>query len=189
MHRRELHDIPKIGLVGAVDHDMIKSFDAAYRDLFNREERPSRAALIVSTCGGSTGYAWGVYERIRLLAQEMEVWFFGLGVVYSAGLHLMLAVPKERRITTPNTRFLFHTVQRNDHLPMKNTIDATALQLQELLSDVEEQKRYKDFQIEAIARDTGISPEELTSKIASGWYFGGQEAVDIGLVGALLDES
>lgn len=188
MNRRDLSSLPTISLTGTVDPEMVKSFDGACRDLFKRKEKPKKVLLVVTSTGGNIDYCIGLFERIRLLGQEVDLSFLALGTLMSAGITLMLAVPKRKRFTTGNTRFLIHNVQNTGTLPLKGTVEASEAQIREEMSFLKYAKRHHRAQLMGMVEDMTIPYAELKKRSRRGWYFEGGEAVTVGLVGSLLEE-
>src|SRR3990172_1581396 len=111
MNRNDWLAWPRINLVGTVDPDMIKTFDDSLRDLHQKDIKPDKILLVLTTTGGSSSYVQGIHERIKLIPQDKEVYCLALGAVYSAGIHILLATAKKNRYTTSNTQFLIHNIQ------------------------------------------------------------------------------
>ena len=60
----------------------------------------------VNSPGGHVESGDSVHDMIKFI--KPKVWMIGTGWVASAGALIYVAVPKERRICLPNTRFLLH---------------------------------------------------------------------------------
>jgi len=62
--------------------------------------------IYVNSPGGHVESGDSVHDMIKFI--KPKVWMIGTGWVASAGALIYVAVPKERRICLPNTRFLLH---------------------------------------------------------------------------------
>ena len=62
--------------------------------------------IYVNSPGGHVESGDSVHDMIKFI--KPKVWMIGTGLVASAGALIYVAVPKERRICLPNTRFLLH---------------------------------------------------------------------------------
>ncbi len=186
MKVEELFATPTIRLVGNVDAGMVTAFDTACIELFRKKPHPTNVLLTLTTGGGLVSFTYGMIERLHVLQEVVPVTFLGLGVVMSSGVDIMLAVPKERRVTTAHTRFLIHTVQHTGTLAMSNTVEAKRLQLREMLQDLKEQRRFFRQIARAVAADTGLSVKQVQKRAQHGWYFSGKKALKLGLVHSLL---
>ena len=62
--------------------------------------------LIINSPGGHVESGDTIHDLIQFIASPVAV--IGTGWVASAGTHIFLGAPKERRFCLPNTRFLIH---------------------------------------------------------------------------------
>ena len=62
--------------------------------------------LLISSPGGHVESGDAIHDMIRFIAAPVTT--VGTGWVASAGAHIYLAPPKERRVCLPNTRFMIH---------------------------------------------------------------------------------
>ena len=62
--------------------------------------------IYVNSPGGHVESGDSIHDMIKFI--KPKVWMIGTGWVASAGALIYVAVPKERRICLPNTRFLLH---------------------------------------------------------------------------------
>src|SRR3546814_18169037 len=62
--------------------------------------------VYVNSPGGHVESGDSIHDMVKFI--KPKVWMIGTGWVASAGALIYVAVPKERRICLPNTRFLLH---------------------------------------------------------------------------------
>ncbi len=62
--------------------------------------------IYVSSPGGHVESGDSIHDMVKFI--KPKVWMIGTGWVASAGALIYVAVPKERRLCLPNTRFLLH---------------------------------------------------------------------------------
>src|SRR5438046_2881535 len=62
--------------------------------------------MLVSSPGGHLESGDAIHDMLRYIGAPVNM--IGTGWVGSAATHMYLAVPKDRRYCTPNTRFLIH---------------------------------------------------------------------------------
>ncbi|WP_319531078.1 ATP-dependent Clp protease proteolytic subunit [uncultured Cohaesibacter sp.] len=62
--------------------------------------------VYVNSPGGHVESGDSMHDMIKFI--KPKVWIIGTGWVASAGALIYIAVPKERRVCLPNTRFLLH---------------------------------------------------------------------------------
>src|SRR5690606_13035745 len=72
--------------------------------LAQHSDEPIR--LLISSPGGHVESGDAIHDIIRFI--QAPVTTIGSGWVASAGVHIFLAAPKERRVCLPNTRFMIH---------------------------------------------------------------------------------
>jgi ATP-dependent Clp protease protease subunit len=131
--------------------------------------------MIVSSPGGHLESGDAIHDIIRFI--EAPVNMIGTGWVGSAATHLYLAVPKERRLCTPNTRFLIHQPSGGAGGPASDI----AIHAQEIIKARERIAR-------TISRETGRPLESVLEDIERDRWLSAEEAIDYGLVGRIIDK-
>ena len=129
--------------------------------------------MIVSSPGGHLESGDAIHDIIRFI--EAPVNMIGTGWVGSAATHLYLAVPKERRFCTPNTRFLIHQPSGGAGGPASDI----AIHAQEIIKARERVAR-------TIARETGRPYDSVMEDIERDRWLSGEEAIEYGLVGRII---
>ncbi len=129
--------------------------------------------LIVSSPGGHLESGDAIHDMIRFIAAPVNM--VGTGWVGSAATHLYLAVPRERRFCTPNTRFLIHQPSGGAGGPASDI----AIHAQEIIKARERIAR-------AIARETGRPLDSVLLDIERDRWLSAEEAIAYGLVGSII---
>jgi ATP-dependent Clp protease protease subunit len=70
------------------------------------QESDAPITLLISSPGGHVESGDAIHDMIRFVRAPVTT--VGTGWVASAGTHIYLAAPKERRLALPNTRFMIH---------------------------------------------------------------------------------
>ena len=70
------------------------------------QESDAPIQLLISSPGGHVESGDAIHDVIRFVRAPITT--IGTGWVASAGTHIYLAAPKERRVCLPNTRFMIH---------------------------------------------------------------------------------
>jgi ATP-dependent Clp protease, protease subunit len=96
--------------------------------------------------------------------------------VASAGTHIFLAAPKERRVCLPNTRFMIHQPSGG----AGGRASDIAIQAQEIIKMRERIAR-------VIAKETGQKLERVMSDIDRDHWMSAAEAIDYGLVSRVIE--
>jgi ATP-dependent Clp protease protease subunit len=100
----------------------------------------------------------------------------GTGWVASAGVHIFLAPPKERRVCLPNTRFMIHQPAGG----AGGQASDIAIQAKEILKTRERIAR-------AIATQTGKTCESVLADMERDFWMSAGEAVDYGIVSRIIE--
>lgn len=130
--------------------------------------------MLVSSPGGHLESGDAIHDVIRFITAPVRM--IGTGWVGSAATHLYLAVPRERRYSLPNTRFLIHQPSGGSG----GQASDIAIHAQEIIKARERIAR-------AIARETGKPLEMVMADIERDRWLSATQAVDYGLVGRIIE--
>ncbi|HVZ43147.1 MAG TPA: ATP-dependent Clp protease proteolytic subunit [Ramlibacter sp.] len=136
-------------------------------------DSPLPIDLIVSSPGGHLESGDAIHDMIRFIGAPVNM--IGTGWVGSAATHLYLAVPRERRYCTPNTRFLIHQPSGGAGGPASDI----AIHAQEIIKARERVAR-------TISRETGRPLEKVLEDIERDRWLSAEEAIEYGLVGRII---
>src|SRR5438105_5308095 len=129
--------------------------------------------MLVSSPGGHLESGDAVHDMLRFIAAPVNM--IGTGWVGSAAVHLYLAVPKERRFCTPNTRFLIHQPSGG----AGGQATDIAIHAQEIIKARERIAR-------TISRETGKPLDTVLQDIERDRWLAAEEAIEYGLVGRIV---
>jgi ATP-dependent Clp protease protease subunit len=129
--------------------------------------------MLVSSPGGHLESGDAIHDMLRWISAPVNM--IGTGWVGSAAVHMYLAVPKERRFCTPNTRFLIHQPSGG----AGGQATDIAIHAQEIIKARERVAR-------TIARETGKPLDTVLQDIERDRWLGPEEAVAYGLVGRII---
>ena len=130
--------------------------------------------MIVSSPGGHLESGDAIHDMIRFIAAPVNM--VGTGWVGSAATHLYLAVPRERRFCTPNTRFLIHQPSGGAGGPASDI----AIHAQEII-------KARERIAKEIARETGRPLDSVLVDIERDRWLSAEEAITYGLVGSIVN--
>ncbi len=130
--------------------------------------------ILVSSPGGHLESGDAIHDIVRFISAPVNM--IGTGWVGSAATHLYLAVPLERRVCLPNTRFLIHQPSGGAGGPASDI----AIQAREIVKARERIAR-------TIARQTGKPFEQVLTDIERDRWMSAEEAVDYGLVSRIIE--
>jgi ATP-dependent Clp protease, protease subunit len=130
--------------------------------------------LLVSSPGGHLESGDAIHDMLRFITAPVNM--IGTGWVGSAATHMYLAVPRERRFCTPNTRFLIHQPSGG----AGGQATDIAIHAQEILKARERIAR-------VISRETGKPLDTVLVDIERDRWLSAEEAVAYGLVGRIIE--
>jgi ATP-dependent Clp protease, protease subunit len=130
--------------------------------------------MVISSPGGHVESGDAIHDMIRFVGAPVTT--IGSGWVASAGTHIFLAAPKERRVCLPNTRFMIHQPSGG----AGGRASDIAIQAKEIIKMRERIAR-------VIAKETGQAFERVMVDIERDHWMSAQEAIDYGLASRVID--
>ena len=131
--------------------------------------------VLVHSQGGHVEAGDTIFDVIRFI--EPEVKMIGTGWVASAGTHIFLGAPKERRYCLPNTRFLIHQPSGG----AQGRAGDIAIQAQEIV-------KMRERLAQVIAEKTGQKIERVREDIERDYWMSTEEAKDYGILGTVINK-
>ena len=131
--------------------------------------------MLVSSPGGHVESGDAIHDIIRFVRAPVTT--IGSGWVASAGTHIFLAAPKERRVCLPNTRFMIHQPSGG----AGGRASDIAIQAKEIL-------RTRERIAKVIAAQTGKSVTTVLSDMERDFWMSAEEAVTYGIVSRVIDK-
>jgi len=129
--------------------------------------------IYLNSAGGHVESADTVHDMLEFVKPRVRI--VGTGWVASAAAHIYLGVPKERRYSLPNTRFLLHQ-------PWGGAGGrATDLEI-----EAEEILKMRMRLNRIIAEETGQSLKRVEKDTERNFWMSAEEAKDYGLVGKIV---
>ena len=138
------------------------------------QESDAPIHVLVSSPGGHVESGDAIHDMIRFVRAPVTT--IGTGWVASAGTHIFLAAPKERRVCLPNTRFMIH--QPGGGAGGQAT--DIAIQAREILRIRERIARHT-------AAATGQPVEKVQADMERDYWMSAQEAIDYGIVARIIE--
>jgi ATP-dependent Clp protease, protease subunit len=138
------------------------------------EESAAPITLLISSPGGHVESGDAIHDMIGFVRAPVTT--VGTGWVASAGAHIFLAPPKERRVCLPNTRFMIHQPAGG----AGGQATDIAIQAKEILKTRERIAR-------VVARQTGKTYEAVLADMERDFWMSAQEAVAYGIVSRIIE--
>src|SRR5215510_13146195 len=140
------------------------------------QESDAPIRVLVSSPGGHVESGDAIHDIIRFIRAPVTT--VGTGWVASAGTHIFLAAPKERRVCLPNTRFMIHQPGGGAGGPATDI----AIQAKEIL-------RTRERIAKVIARQTGQSLQKVLADMERDFWMSAEEPIAYGLVSRIIESS
>jgi ATP-dependent protease ClpP protease subunit len=189
MRFSDIFDHTVLSLAGQIDEGMIQLFERTLKTLWMDTRLEKKLTITLTTFGGASGYALGMYERLRLAQRDFDIRIVGCGIVYSHGVSMMMALPKVQRFLTAGTRVYIHEMQKEMALSLTGPQNARRQVLEQERRTFEEEQLVMAWVVRALHEGTGQPEALVRERMSTGHYMGGAEAVDFGIAGALLEET
>ena len=159
-------------IFGEIDDKMAHA--TCRRLLALSQESDAPITLLISSPGGHVESGDAIHDMIRFVRAQVTV--IGTGWVASAGTHIYLAAPKERRLALPNTRFMIHQPAGG----AGGQASDIAIQAKEII-------RTRERIAAVIARETGQPLERVAVDIERDFWMSTDEAIAYGLVSRVVE--
>ena len=159
-------------LFGEIDHAIARA--ACERLIALAQDSNAPITMLISSPGGHVESGDAIHDLIRFV--QAPVTTVGTGWVASAGTHVFLAAPKERRVCLPNTRFMIH--QPSGGAGGQST--DIAIQAKEIL-------RTRERIARAIATQTGTPIERIRVDMERDYWMSAEEAIEYGIVSRVIE--
>ncbi|MEJ2792904.1 ATP-dependent Clp protease proteolytic subunit [Iodobacter sp. LRB] len=158
-------------IIGSINDVLAK--DTARRLIALATESAKPINVLISSPGGHVESGDVIHDIIKFIRAPVNM--IGSGWVASAGAHIFLSVPKERRVCLPNTRFLIHQPSGG----MGGSASDVEIQVKEII-------RMRERIAAVIAKETGQSLEKVLNDIERDYWMNPEEAIEYGLVSRVI---
>jgi ATP-dependent Clp protease, protease subunit len=161
-------------LFGEINHSVARA--ACTRLIALAEDSDAPITVLISSPGGHVESGDAIHDIIRFVRAPVTT--VGTGWVASAGTHVFLAAPKERRLCLPNTRFMIHQPGGG----MGGPATDIAIQAKEIL-------RTRERIAKVISRETGQPFDKVLADMERDFWLSAEEAIKYGLVSKIIETS
>jgi ATP-dependent Clp protease, protease subunit len=138
------------------------------------EQSDAPITMLISSPGGHVESGDAIHDMIRFVRAPVTT--VGTGWVASAGAHIFLSPPKERRVCLPNTRFMIHQPAGG----AGGQATDIAIQAKEIL-------RTRERIARVIAAQTGRPYETVVADMERDYWMNAQEAVKYGIASRIIE--
>jgi ATP-dependent protease ClpP protease subunit len=174
-----------IRLFGSIDDVALKSFLDQFEHALGREE-PIVVELM--TLGGDAEVGRRIALEMRLARERKgrETRFIGKTVIYSAGVTIMSGFRPADRYVTRDARLLIHERRLEKDVHFSGPLLACIQRTRELVAELENSLAVEREGFEDLIAGTKITSEQVVDRAKHNWYLTAKEALDLGLIGGIL---
>ena len=159
-------------LFGEIDDKLARQ--TCERLILLAQESEAAIYLLISSPGGHVESGDAIHDMIRFVRAPVTT--IGSGWVASAGTHIFLAAPRERRLCLPNTRFMIHQPAGG----AGGHATDIAIQAKEII-------KTRERIAAVVARETGHTLAKVLADMERDYWMSAHEAVAYGIVSRVVE--
>jgi len=178
---------PQISLTGEVTEDTVTSL---LDQLAGIEEGNDPIVFEATTLGGDAEMARRAVLEIDLARKRFpsrRMVFLGKTTVYSAGVTLMSAFPREDRFLTDDTVLLIHVRQLAKTIEMQGPMRESLSHIEALGHQIKTGMKLEEANFKRLLKGSKVGLDDLLQKALYNWYVSAEEALELGLVAKVLE--
>lgn len=178
-------EFPAIQLSGAVDYNMYQFF----RSALSNAAQQGLVVVELSTLGGDPEVARMMGEDIRFhsdMHPERRLVFLGKTAIYSAGATFMGFFARENRYLTRGTRLMIHERSIIKTINLNGPLTTCIALLKASINEIEASIGIQNEGFQNLILGSKVTMEDLLKRATENWYLEAQEALQLGLVEAVL---
>jgi ATP-dependent Clp protease protease subunit len=157
---------------GEIDHDSARAVCERLIALSQLSDAPIK--MLISSPGGHVESGDAIHDMIRFISAPVTT--IGTGWVASAGTHIFIAPPRERRVCLPNTRFMIH-----------QPAGGTGGQATDIAIQAKEMVRTRERIARVLAKQTGQAYERVLTDMERDYWMSPTEAIEYGIVSRIIE--
>lgn len=179
---------PDISILGAIDEVAARKLRDKLQGL---ESNPADGAVTieVTTLGGDAEIARRMTYDIRCARERLHprrMVFLGKTTVYSAGVTLMSAFPREDRYLTADAMLLIHCRQLDRSVEVSGPMRASLPKVEALLHQIRTGVGIEMEHFECLIEGSSVELDDLLERALYNWYLSADAALERGLVAAIV---
>jgi len=161
-------------IFGEVNMKLAQMVSAQLLALEVESQDPIR--VIINSPGGHVEAGDTIHDMLRFVLSPVDI--LGTGWVASAGVHIYLGVPRERRCCLPNTRFMIH-----------QPLGGAGGRAVDIAIEAREIIKMRGRLNRVIARETGQPLEKVEKDTDRNYWMSAEEAREYGLVTHVIERA
>ena len=174
-----------ISLSGDVDKALLDRF---LIDLDEARGKDGDVVLELTTPGGDPELTRRIVLEVDRARASLSgnFLFLGKAVVYSAGVSIMAAFPRDQRFLTREAMLLVHGRQLDRTVTLSGPLRTGIPTIEALLAEMRTGVEVEEIGFRRLIEGSSVTFDEVVRKATSSWYLTAEEAFERGLVGALV---
>lgn len=177
---------PQIRLSGPVNDAMLQKF---LEQLDRSLDVKGPIVLELTTSGGEADVGRRIAEDIRIQLERSgtDMLFLGKTAVFSAGVTIMSAFPRERRFLSKDGYLLIHERRLQKELHLNGAMRSVEGVIRDLLAEIQSGQRLERDGFENLVRGSKLDIDALYQHVLKeNWYLSAGEALKLQLVAGVL---
>jgi ATP-dependent protease ClpP protease subunit len=171
-------------MFGNVNESMLSEF-------FRQQSEARTDVPIVfelSTSGGDAESGRRIAEELRLWQKAgREIYFLGKTYVFSAGITIMSAIPRSQRFLTRDCELLIHERKMTKQITLDGALRSCRAKINDVLAEIESGQRLQTEGFAKLVEGSTLKVQDIERRVLEkDWYLTAQEALDHGLVAAVV---
>jgi ATP-dependent protease ClpP protease subunit len=161
----------------------------SFREQLSRCPEEGLCVVELSTLGGDPEVARLMGEDVRFnsdLNPNRRIVFLGKAAIYSAGTTFMSFFARCNRYLTRGTRLMIHERLMSSSLQLNGPLTTCIASVQAKLNELEASIAIQNEGFAHLVLGSQVSLEEVLQRAPSNWYVEANEAVELGLIEAVI---
>lgn len=177
---------PAVSLIGEVNEAMARALPDQLHALVPGEDP---VVIEVSTLGGDAEMARRIVLDLDLARRRLaprRLVFLGKSVIYSAGVTVMAAFPRQDRFVSDDSVLLVHVRQLEKSLTLQGPMRDSLAHVEALAHEIRTGMELEEANFRRLIEGSKVALDDLLKRARHNWYIAAQEAADLGLVAQAL---
>jgi ATP-dependent protease ClpP protease subunit len=176
---------PNARIHGLIGDETVKNF---LKDSKAVRDANSDLYVEIDTPGGDAdaGRRIGLEIRLFLKNSGRNVYVIGKNTVYSAGVTIFAAVPREARFLCPQAVLLIHERRLETDVKLNGPIKSCLQIIREQLALLETAEKLEEDGFRDVVKGSKLSLEGLRERAMNNCYMMADEALELGLIADIV---
>ena len=175
---------PDVRLFGKVNDAMLSEFFRQQAEVLSNKP----VVMELSTSGGDADIGRRIAQEIKMWRSTgRDVYFLGKTYVFSAGITIMSAFPRERRFMTADCELLIHERKMKRDLHLEGALRGCLSAVNDVLAEIESGQRLERDGFAELVQGTDLNVDDVLAKVYNkDWYLTASQALGHGLIAGVV---